>query len=97
MLKVTEFPVCYVLRLKDHPVYVPHTNFAFGLYENIIKEFYKDPAKGSLWLTPKIDLAKRWSTLKKLKTAIKSYEAGAKFHIIVCSDGTTIDVETLFP
>ena len=97
MLKVTEFPVCYVLRLKEHPVYVPHTNHAFGLYEGVIKDFYKDPTKGSNWLTPKLDLAKRWSTVKKLKTAFKGYENVAQYYYIVCSDQTVIDAETLFP
>lgn len=97
MLKVTEFPVCYVLRLKDHPVYVPHTNHAFGLYENVIKEFYKDPTKGSNWLTPKLDLAKRWSTIRKLKTALKDYAGSTQYFYIVGSDQTVVDAETLFP
>ena len=97
MLKVTEFPVCYVLRLKDHPVYVPHTSFALGLYENVIESFYKDPDKKSNWLTPNLDLAKRWSTLKKMKTAIKDYATSAKHFYIVGSDQSVVEAETLFP
>lgn len=96
-VKVTAFPVCYVLRLKDYPVYAPHTNFALGLYENVIVEFLKEPHDKSNWLTPNLELAKRWASHKKLKSALKQYPEAAKYYYVVGSDQSVVDAETLLP
>lgn len=85
-----DLPKCYILRLKDHPMYAPHTNFAFALYENLILQFLKDNSK-SYGLTDNIDQAKRWATHKKLRVALRQYPEAAKYYYVVGSDGSVVD------
>lgn len=94
-VKVTDFPACYVLRLKDYPAYAPHTKFAYSLYEGSIKKFLEDPTTNNWAFTNKIELAKRWASHKKLKSALNQYPESAKYYWVVGSDGTVIDAESL--
>lgn len=94
-VKVTEFPVCFILRLKDYPAYAPHTKFAYALYAGSIRKFLEDPTTNNWAFTNKIELAKRWSTHKKLKAVLKQYSDGAKYYWVVGSDGTVVDAESL--
>ena len=86
-----DFPKAYALRHKLRGTYIPHTNFATGLYEHIAEG--NDP-KYDYWYTNNLTLVKLWTTYKKIKPRIT--EKAAIYFDIVGTDGTIVPATELF-
>lgn len=90
-----KYPVCYVLQHKKYGTYPQNARLGACFTEHVLQEYDKSEEWGSCFYTKKIEVAKMWSTLSKIKAHLT--KDTARFFNIIGSDKTIVGAETLFP
>ena len=90
-----EFPVCYILLFKSHNVYVSNSKGTYAKYPDVVEALMKGDDSKLYFYTSDIEMAKRWSSYKKVKTWLGKDATVRSAYYVVGSDQTVIPATDL--